>query len=63
MSRYNLLKFAIHWMQAYYLAQPFPIERADTTNIPGLRRPSGCVSISQLSGVGSRLSHLSLPSI
>lgn len=36
--------------QAYYLAQPFPIERADTKAVPGLHRPSGRVSISQLSG-------------
>jgi GDP-L-galactose phosphorylase len=40
--------------QAYYLASPFPIERADTSPVPGLRRASGAVTISQLSGYAVR---------
>lgn len=40
--------------QAYFLAAPFPIERASTRPVPGLRRSSGSVSISQLSGYAVR---------
>lgn len=40
----------MHLLQAYYLASPFPIDRAETAPVPGLRRASGAVTISQLSG-------------
>lgn len=45
-------------VQAYYLASPFPIERAETSPVPGLRRASGAVTISQLSGYAVRATSL-----
>lgn len=55
----NLVLIAIPGMlQAYYLAAPFPIERADTVAVPGLRRASGSVTISQLSGYAVSSRHL-----
>lgn len=36
--------------QAYYLASPFPIERADTVPVPGLKTFPAAVSITQLHG-------------
>jgi hypothetical protein len=47
--------------QAYYLAAPFPIERAETSHVPGLRRASGAVTISQLSGYAVSSSSVTAP--